>query len=250
MVYYQPSIVAWFNIFLNNNSDILLSSIHRRVVGTAVGNKAFSNWISCHYSACILSVVHEALDLMTTSCPSRTNQLRQTRCLLLQLFDPEPRRIDFPLNGMRWDARKRGEQERGGEAGKSEGVDVNLVKRGVRGRRSPSAVWGEWWHKSMTVHVWRPAEHGSGQCVRREGGREKGGWGVKDGEKELGNRWGGAQGVVSRGVWRGWADGWWKKIQHSSKNSVVWTGSLQGEDVTLHGYNFQLGCDGHVTLTF
>lgn len=37
------------------------------------------------------------------------------------------------------------------------------------------------------------------------------------------------------------------KIQHSSNNSVVWTGSFQGADITLYGHNFQLGWGGHVS---
>lgn len=44
--------------FFKNNAQLKCLQFYRvvqhRVVGPAVGNKAFSNWISCHYPACIL----------------------------------------------------------------------------------------------------------------------------------------------------------------------------------------------------
>lgn len=44
--------------------------------------------------------MHETLDLMTTSCPSQINQLRQPRGLLLQLLDPRPTQNWF---SSKWD---------------------------------------------------------------------------------------------------------------------------------------------------
>lgn len=73
---------------------------------------------------------------MTTSCPSQTNRLRQPGCLVLQLFDPEPRRIDFALNGMMGDERKT-ERARGGE---SERMAVNCVRGGVREKKSINSL--------------------------------------------------------------------------------------------------------------
>lgn len=98
--------------------SVYLTNIQQRGAGNAVGNEAFSNWISCHYSACILSVVHESLHLMTTSCPSQTNQLRQPRWLWLQLFDPEPRQNWFSSKWDKGDTKKR---DRGREAKKARG---------------------------------------------------------------------------------------------------------------------------------
>lgn len=187
-----------------------------RQVGSAVENKAFSNWILCHYPACILLP-----DLMTPSCPSQTNQQRQTRCFLLQLFDPEPRGIDFPLNGMRGyegKTERAKERKRGGWRKWRHGGKFSQERFGRDFRRVMAQ------ESDCTVHVSMPVEHGLAWYVRRERERMlrcKRWRGRSQVTEEDGHHICDRQRLLSCDAYRAWR----LKYRDSSNNSVVWTSS-------------------------